>query len=184
MKLNLASGEKYEEGYHNVDWSDGCKNDQVANILEPQFWEGLKDSSVTDIRIYHFLEHIPHQLLAAGQKDGLIWFMEQCWRVLDHGGRLEIRYPHHMHGAAYSDPTHTRFIGEHTLWYFSAPWRKMNGLSQMKMNCDYDLESHVDAQVMPGYIDMEKSKLNWEATQHWNVLFEIRMAMRAVKPCR
>lgn len=184
MKLNLACGKDKEEGWIGVDHAPLCHPDRVGNILTAEFWDTIPDDSVDEMRTWHFLEHIPHVLPDAGTTEGLFWFMARAWRALKPGGTINIRYPHHHHDGSYSDPTHTRFIGPHTLWYMSRPWLNMNGLGHYVTGCDFDIAERSEQQIHPPWAKMKPEEISRAMALYWNVCFEVRMTLVAVKPCR
>src|SRR3990167_6388457 len=111
MKLNLGCGGERPEGYTNVDGWPGCKPDILLDLFRfPWPWE---DSSVEEIICSHILEHVPHQV-EGFPGDGLVGWMNECWRILKPGGLLHVAWPHHQSDCAFVDPTHTRFITQDT----------------------------------------------------------------------
>ncbi len=72
------------------------------------------------------MEHIPHQVMKSDGSgfepmDGLITVMNEAWRVLKPGGRMENVVPHASTPGALQDPTHQRYFVEQSWWYFGRP---------------------------------------------------------------
>lgn len=90
--LHLGCGEEYHDDAWNVDVNPGVDPDEVADLAAvPWPWP---DNSVTVIRAYHVLEHLP-DIEAA---------LRECARVLAPGGYLDTRWPMGMNARA--DPDH------------------------------------------------------------------------------
>ena len=102
MRINLGSGQKYLDGYVNVDISDdhGHKVDVIADVTEPLPFD---DNSADVIIAEHILEHVYLHKQEATLRD---WF-----RVLKPGGRLIISVPNQRELAqAYLDGRINFFI--------------------------------------------------------------------------
>jgi len=193
-KLNLACGNRHRDGFWNVDSAPGCRPDEIADVLEPAWWDAQPDDTYEEVVIEHFLEHIPHQIpdrhgwgsVIRIEQDGLIWFLEHVYRVLKPGGKLEVAIPHHQCHAAYSDPTHCRFLTQHTFGYFDAVLRRRRGHGHYQIQTD--LELLTDMQL--GFLDHVQVKtltagnVDEIMRDHWNVAWEERHWMIARKPPR
>lgn len=88
MKLHLGCGQKYLEGYVNIDYppdkhtvQDSACADKFADITRLKY----KKESVDEIRLHHVFEHFPRAVAC-----GLL----VCWRSwLKLGGKLTIEVP-------------------------------------------------------------------------------------------
>ena len=81
LKLHLGSGDKYFEGYINIDWRKTRATDLVCDIRKLPYPE----NSVDLIETYHVIEHLPrHDLPRA---------LETWHRILIPGGKLIIECP-------------------------------------------------------------------------------------------
>lgn len=104
-KLNLGSGFDKSPGYVRVD---------VAG--EPEVWSDARalpfqDGAFSEVKAHHVLEHIP--------REALIGVMNECWRVTEPGGRIDIEVPVFPYWTAIADPTHISFFVSQTFDYFS-----------------------------------------------------------------
>ncbi len=81
-RLNLGCGIDYKEGWINVDLDKSVKADLYFDVRK-KF--PLKDSQYSYILVQDLLEHLT-------KKDGRR-FLEECWRVLTPGGKMETRVP-------------------------------------------------------------------------------------------
>jgi hypothetical protein len=159
-KLNLACGQRKEEGYFGIDVKPGDNVDAVVD-LEVFPWP-IESESAEDIICSHYVEHtemntLPKDMLRASlestsweeyQKkcellkdkptDGLIKFMEEVYRILKPGGKIKIIAPYYSSMRCWQDPTHRRAICEATFLYFNKKWREDNKLDHYGINGDMD----------------------------------------------
>ena len=82
MKIHVACGFKYKEGYVNIDSDPRVRSDIVRNIER-----GLpfSDNTCEEILTEHTLEHI--------SPDNIHFVMAEFWRVLVPGGRVKVIVP-------------------------------------------------------------------------------------------
>jgi hypothetical protein len=106
LRLNLGSGQRLITGFYNVDHLALPGTDIQADLNEPL--SELPDNSVAEIYSRHTLEHISR----------FLELMVELHRVTKPGGRIEIIVPHFSNPYHYSDPTHVRFFGLYTFFYF------------------------------------------------------------------
>jgi len=67
-----------------------------------------------------------------------VGFFNELFRVMQVGGRAEIRAPHWSHEAAYGDPTHKwPPISGWTFIYLNKEWRDVNA-PHVGYECDFD----------------------------------------------
>jgi ubiquinone/menaquinone biosynthesis C-methylase UbiE len=125
MKLDVGCGNNKRPGYIGMDISSKCQPEFVHD------WEDFpwpfEDNSIEAINAAHVLEHT---------KD-LIRFMDECYRILQPGGKMDAICPYHTSTGAWQDPTHIRAISEATFNYFSKDWRKNNGLAHYPITSDF-----------------------------------------------
>jgi glycosyltransferase involved in cell wall biosynthesis len=127
LKLNLGCGYRKLDGYVNIDNRIQVEPDQCLDILDGLPFD---DNSVSVVRAYDFLEHIP-----IGKT---VFVMEEIWRVLKPGGLFESMTPDAEHGqGAFQDPTHVSFWVENSWKYFSGlQERYLYGIK-----ADFEIES-------------------------------------------
>jgi SAM-dependent methyltransferase len=107
VRLNLGVGQRPRPGYYGVDWIELPGVDVVADLNEPL--SELPDNSVQAIYTHHTLEHVVN----------LLPLLKEIHRVVVPGGHVEVVAPHFSNPYAYSDPTHVRFFGLYTFYYFA-----------------------------------------------------------------
>lgn len=107
VKLNLGAGRERVAGFYGVDQVRLEGTDVVADLNEGL--GGFPEGSVAEIVTRHTLEHIREFLP----------LMEEVHRVLVPGGRMKVIVPHFSNPMGYSDPTHVRFFGLYTFYYFA-----------------------------------------------------------------
>jgi SAM-dependent methyltransferase len=106
LKLNLGSGCRQMPGFYNVDLVELPGVDVLADLNEP--FDALPDDSVQAIYCRHTLEHV----------DNFIGLLGEIHRVVRPRGTIDIVVPHFSNPYYYSDPTHVRFFGLYTFFYF------------------------------------------------------------------
>lgn len=89
MKLNLGCGPDVREGYVNVDYQD--TRDGVTSVDLSQLPWPFDDDSVDEILMLDLLEHFPYNLTER--------ILNECWRVMKVGARIEIQVPDFEHCA-------------------------------------------------------------------------------------
>jgi ubiquinone/menaquinone biosynthesis C-methylase UbiE len=106
LRLNLGAGGPDSEGRYTVDQLRLPGIDIVADLNSPL--DLLPDNSVSEIFTSHALEHV----------DKFMPLMHEIHRIVRPGGKIEIIVPHFSSALAYSDPTHVRFFGFYSMYYF------------------------------------------------------------------
>ncbi len=109
VNLEIGGGTKCRDQWINLDPVHGVGEFKIQAQLTP--WP-FETNSVSNIFASHVLEHIP-----AGAPR--ISVMNECYRVLEPGGSLEIRVPCFPHPFAVADPTHVSFWVESSILYFT-----------------------------------------------------------------
>lgn len=106
IKLELGSGGAGKKGYYSLDHLELDGVDIVADLNAPL--NLIPDNSVEYLFSRHTLEHI-HKFLP---------LMSEIHRVTKPDGIIEIIVPHFSNVFGYSDPTHVRFFGLYSMYYF------------------------------------------------------------------
>jgi predicted SAM-dependent methyltransferase len=107
VRLNLGCGLDIRPGFTNVDRVQLPGVDVVWDLDDAYPWPWT-DGSVREIVAQDVFEHVADP----------IWFMVECWRVLEDRGILRLKTPHWRHRDAYTDPTHRRYCTEYTFDYW------------------------------------------------------------------
>lgn len=107
IQLNLGCGARPKEGYYGVDCVPLPDADIVGDLNETL--RQLPDNSVSAVFAQHILEHIVDFLP----------LLQDLHRVMVPNGRIDIVGPHYTNPYAFSDPTHVRFFGLYTFFYFA-----------------------------------------------------------------
>ena len=104
MAVDLGGAHNATAGYVTLDKQGDV--DYVCDVTE-----GLPfvDNSVGVLRAVDFLEHIEDKIA----------IMNECYRVLAHGGMLLSLTPSSDGRGAYQDPTHVAYWNENSFWYYT-----------------------------------------------------------------
>jgi len=109
VKLELGSGGHPRPGYFGVDTVSLPGVDVVGDLNEP--WDALPDGCAEAVYTRHTFEHLPN----------LLGVMRELHRVSAPDARIEIIVPHFSNVYGMSDPTHVRFFGLYSMFYFCDP---------------------------------------------------------------
>ncbi len=105
--LNLGAGAKHIEGAVNLDITP-VTNPEVVHDLDDCPWP-FEDASFDEIHAYDVLEHVRE----------FVPVMLEIARVSRAGATFRVTVPHFSCANAFTDPTHRRFFGFHSLDYFT-----------------------------------------------------------------
>ena len=88
VKLDLACGDAKKEGFQGVDRFKTPSTDFTLNLLKFPWPRKapFRTNSVDALHCSHFFEHVPQHLRGK--------FMDEVWRVLKPGMRIEIICPY------------------------------------------------------------------------------------------
>ena len=106
LKLNLGAGWDGTDGFIRVDRAG--EPDIRLDMSKPL---PFADDSFVEIRAFHVLEHVDRR--------DLVPLMNECWRIIEPEGVMEIEVPVFPTEAAMSDPTHVSFFTAQTFDYFT-----------------------------------------------------------------
>lgn len=120
-RLNLGCSDDHKAGYLNVDRAGPA--DLIVDLGGPWPWP---DSSADEIFAHDVFEHLDN--LAFRGNRGKIWAMNEAWRVLKPGGKLDLVVPcvaladGKVNLGAFADPTHVSFWTADDRYYFLEEW--------------------------------------------------------------
>lgn len=124
MKLDIACG-NHKEGstWTGMDIQKLPGVDIVHDVnVHP--WP-IEAESVDQAKAWHIVEHIPAVCVTErGTRFPFIEFMDECWRVLKVGARIDIECPRGTSETFLHDPTHCNHITEATWEYFCPEFRR------------------------------------------------------------
>ena len=129
--LNLGCGNKPIEGAVNHDRIKHRKYVDVAHDLNELPWPWA-DESFDRIVALAVLEHVEPDLVAT---------LDECWRILRKGGRVQLKLPYWNSEISHRDPTHRWFFsmgsfdqfdpdrrrGKEYTFYTDRKWRIVKG---------------------------------------------------------
>jgi hypothetical protein len=152
MKLDIACGHHKDPGWTGID-IQSLPGVDIAHDLTIQPWPVLADS-VEQAKAWHIIEHIPPACVTErGLRRPFLEFMDECWRVLKVGARIDIETPYGSSDGFYHDPTHCNPCDEITFEHF-----------------DPDCRRYLTYQPKPWKI----ISLNWTRDGNVNVILEKR----------
>jgi predicted SAM-dependent methyltransferase len=174
LKLDLACGKGKQEGFTGVDISPDSDADQVVDLTQfPWPW---KDDSVDELFSSHYVEHTP-----MGNPDGLISFVEECYRILKPDHNITIVHPHGMSARAFQDPTHRRYIVPETWPYFAKDWREAAGLGHYPITTDFGIERMWFTGFQGDWGQRAEQSRNFALAHYWNVGLDVAVVLKARK---
>jgi len=109
IRLDLGCGKNPRSGFYSVDHIEMDGVDVVADLNKPL--NKLPNECSDYIYSRHTLEHI-HEFLP---------LMREIHRITKSDGVVEIIVPHFSNVYGFSDPTHVRFFGLYSMYYFVSP---------------------------------------------------------------
>jgi len=143
LRLELGSGGYQREGYFGVDQLPLPGVAIQADLSQPL--DLLPDNSVGEIVSSHCFEHVSN----------FMSLIQEMHRVVRPGGRIVTIVPHFSNPYFYSDPTHVRFFGLYTMFYFVSP-EKQPG--ERKVPCFYS----------PARFSVDEIKINLMPRSLWS----------------
>lgn len=188
LKLDLGSGNTPRHGFEGVDlFAPNAKWKQ--NLLEfPWPWG---DEQVSEINCSHFIEHVPMVYITSNDEvdhitqipvdeksqDLLLRFFDECYRVLQPGGKLHLQWPSNRSDRAFQDPTHRRFIPPMFVGYLNREWREATGLGHYLCKCNFTDGSKKMAVVNPIGVNPDFQYYSAEASgrriaESWNTFLD------------
>lgn len=185
LKLNLGSGLNHRPGYYSFDCLPLPGVDILSDLNEPLC--ELPDNSVEAVYTRHTLEHLPR----------FVELMAELHRVMRPDGRLEIIVPHFSNPYAFSDPTHVRFFGLYSFFYFceysEQPKRKVPNfylpqrfrVQRVKFNLlKASVLDKVIRSVLQPLVNRGPAWLDWYERRlcRWLPVDDIQFVLQPVKP--
>lgn len=82
MRVNIACGNSYVDGWHNLDYAPQSPSVVKANLLSRL---PIADGQAEVVYSSHFLEHIPRARVSD--------FLAECYRIMAPGGRIRLVLP-------------------------------------------------------------------------------------------
>jgi hypothetical protein len=206
--LNLACGNNKIEGYYGIDVK---KTDNVDYVMDLEIfpWD-IESNSVENIICSHYVEHTPTETYSKrlikllnecnsfdeykekvaqidlnAPSDGLILFMDECYRILkdkvidpdgkEHGGTIKIIAPYYSSMRCWQDPTHRRAISDATFFYYNKGWRDTNRLEHYGIQCDFDFTYGWD--IQNDWAAKHDEARNYGIAHYLNVINDIHVTL-------
>ena len=179
IRLDLGCGLNPKEGFDGVDIRGGRAKHVVNLFAFP--WPFASDS-IDEIHSSHFLEHIPAREVEARDmsdpaaadrfagQDMLFAFMDECYRIMKKDAWMTAIVPSGRSSRAFWDPTHRRFFMQETFLYFSAEWRKINGLDHYRASCNFGVDV---GQIIPTDETLRSAEAQQMRFAHyWNTTYD------------
>lgn len=186
-KIDLACGQHKRDGYFGIDYVKTDASDYVHDLTVYP-WP-IADGVVEELHSSHYVEHIP--MVEIDGQDALFRFMDEAYRILrkpkgepgddDYvpGGEFLIIHPYLKSVRAFQDPTHRRFIPEHTWGYFNRDWRVANGLDHYKVACDFDVVTTTYVGIPDDVSGRNEHTKMLMLSRDWEVIADLHVLLRA-----
>jgi len=176
MKIDLGCGKsKRGEDYIGVDIVK-LEGVDVVHDLNTFPWP-FENESVDEIHTSHYVEHVPYDVNGDG-RDGLIQFMDECYRILKPGGKLIIQVPYGSSIRAFQDPTHRRFLFKESFYYFNKEWRDTMNLEYYPINSNYIMEF---SYFITNEMSLKSQEVRDLAILHeWNVVDDLKVELTKI----
>jgi SAM-dependent methyltransferase len=171
-RLHLGCGRDIREGWINLDsrWLPGVNLladlDDCRKTPLP-----LSDNSIDEFFGSHVLEHLRDPLA----------FMQELHRIASDGAKLIFHLPYGSSDDAYADPTHVRAYFESSFQFFSQP---VYTRADYGYRGDWKTESIELTVAAEFYRDKSDEQLREEIRSQRNVVLEMIVTLRSVKPAR
>lgn len=175
LKIDLGCGDNKQKGFVGVDIIK-TKGVDVVHDLTKYPWP-FKDNSVDEIWASHYVEHLPH---GVGLQDGMVDFMNECWRIMKKGAIARFLTPYYANARAFQDPYHTRFITESSYLYFTKEWRKVNKLEHYPIHTDFQIIK-IDHNINQSFIGRSQEAMQQMAMMNWNVIDDLLITLKKPK---
>lgn len=147
LRLELGSGGFVRDGFYGVDAMDLPGVAIQADLNCPLSL--LPDESVDELVSHHCFEHVSNFL-------GL---MRELHRVMRPGARMTVVVPHFSNPYYYSDPTHLRFFGLYSMYYFVSEEKQPGARKVPSFYTDFRfLVDSIEIRLMPRSIF---SRIRW-----------------------
>lgn len=124
IRLDVGCGRKLRDDHIGIDISPNSSATHCLDISKDVL--PFDEGSVNSIYTAHTLEHL--------DGEGLIFAMNEFWRVLKWGGNVQIHVPHKDCDLAWQDPTHKSYFVEDSFKFFCGDYL-------IKHNLDYGIRS-------------------------------------------
>jgi len=96
----------------------------IVHDLNVHPWP-VESESVEAAKAWHIVEHIPPVAVTErGTRRPFLEFMDEAWRVMRVGGRLDVETPHGASEGFLHDPTHCNPCDELTFEHFDPECRR------------------------------------------------------------
>lgn len=123
MKLDVGCGRHKDLGWVGMD-IQALPGVDVVHDLNVRPWP-LESESVDEAKAWHIVEHIPPVCVTEkGTRRPFIEFMDELWRVMRLGGRVDIETPYGSSDGFVHDPTHCNQVDEVTFEHFDPDYRR------------------------------------------------------------
>lgn len=174
LKLDIACGNAKAPGWTGIDIA-GDHADIVHDLFS--FPWPIETGSVGEVRISHFVEHIPHYRPEWGARDGWWLFWEEVHRICARGAEIHVVHPYVKSDRAFWDPTHVRFIHEMTWYYLDPAWREANGL-QHYTDAAFDITVISGAGVADDIATRNHEHQAYARSHYWNVIPDLVVELK------
>lgn len=175
--IDLACGNNKKEGFKGIDIAQTDSTDYVFDLTKYP-WP-IESESAEEVHCSHYVEHIPHDINNPNdQRDGLIQFMDEVYRILKPGGKLTVIVPYLTSFRAFQDPTHRRFVCKESFYYFNKEWMDTNKLSHYGIKSNFDV---IFSYFINNDLVLKSKEIREKAfTNDWNTIDDLMVQLTKI----
>lgn len=176
--------------WHNVDRNAAPGVDQVFDLFHYP-WP-VADNAYDGALLAHICEHVPHEIRLVDDseraqylsncQDGWYAFFAELYRVLAPGAIVHILSPYAFTSGAMTDPSHTRYLTEHTFAHSMHP-EEHNTFEYANGGINFRMTQPASYRLLPHtqHLANAPEQFAFMLATQLNVVYDFYVKLEAVK---